>query len=196
MDHFYFSWFALVLFVFGFISSALVENVAFFGFLKVFPRWFLGWTLKFVGAGRGFLAMFAFIAIFNSFAILFYMMSGAFPILPFLIAFATGLNIGVIMQEPQVETGGPKHPLHNGRPGAVTFIGIGLVPILELAVFCFAVGMGMSMSLSLFPNYSPVLLAVQLGPRVVAYIVLGVPVLLLSAALEAATIMGLRKGGK
>jgi hypothetical protein len=194
-NHFYLSWFMLVVFVFGFICSAIVEKLEFLSYLKIFPKWFLKISLRFVGPEKKFWQVFLFIALFNSTAILLYMMSGMFIVLPILIAFMTGLNIGIITQEPMSEEVEGKHPFRRQpvRPGLVSILGAGLVPLLELSVFCFSMGMGMSLGMGSLANYSPIRLAVLLAPRVMAYLIIGVPILIISAALEAGAIKDLQR---
>jgi len=194
-NHFYFAWFALVLFVSGFLFSALVEHLKALDFLKILPKWFLKTTLKYISSDKNFWQVFLFIALFNSCAIFLYMLSGIFTIIPFIIAFATGMNIGIALQEPISDETGEKHPLAEARnrPGLISFLGAALVPILELGVFCFSMGFGMTMGLALMASYSPFKVAALVGPRIVAYFLIGVPVLIVSAALEAAAVKELQQ---
>lgn len=120
------------------------------------------------------------------------MLSGIFIIFPFIIAAITGMNIGIILFEPvpeEFEKEVSSEEKVEVNP-IIPYIGALLVPVLELSVFCVSLAMGMTLGLALVSNYTPAYMAVLALPRIKAYLVLGVPILFISAALEAWTIKG------
>ena len=193
-DHFFLSWFALLLFVFGFIFSWAVEkfNLTLF---KILPIWFFKKTLRFASPERSLLQIFLFIFLFNSTAIFLYMMLGAFIVLPFIIAFVTGINVGIISQEPMTE--GQKdatvHAGKNVRPGMISLAGVLLVPLLEISAFCVSMAMGMAIGIGMFFDLGLLRFTVLAVPRMIAYLIVIVPTLFVSALLEAGAINDLQK---
>jgi len=193
-NHFFLSWFALLLFILGFAFSSVVEkyNLRIF---KVLPLWFLGKTMKFASPERSFSQVFLFIFLFNSIAIFFYMMSGAFVLLPFIIAFLTGMNIGIVSLEPMPEElqKSTVYGKKNFRPGLISFAGVLLVPLLEVASFCISIAMGMSLAVGMFFNFRFLMFLALAPSRMFAYFVVIVPILFLSALLETGAIKELQK---
>ncbi|MFC1559779.1 hypothetical protein ACFL4F_01600 [Candidatus Margulisiibacteriota bacterium] len=188
-DNFYFGWFALLLFFIGFCSSFLVEyfNIK---FLKVFPSWFIKTITKFVNPGSGFIRIFLFIFLFNSISIAVYMSSGVFVVLPFIIAFLTGMNIGISVFIPQGKVDKSFKPparVSAGKAFKVMLFST-LVLILEVLAFSLALGMGISLAISVASNYRYIYIVNLLLLKLEAYLIVCVPVLALSAYLEASVI--------
>jgi hypothetical protein len=192
-DNFYFGWFTLLLFVAGFMISAIVEKVPELAMLKVFPHWLVRFTMRYASPKRPFWQIFSFIAMFNTLAIFFYMMSGIFVIVPFVIALLTGLNIGIIMQEPVPEEFRKLNPFDQEAANFsfYSIFGAVLVPLFELIIFCAFVGIGMSMGVGIALSYSPFMIAVLVKQRALSYFIIGMPTLLVAALLEAAAIKDL-----
>ncbi len=175
----------LFLFFLGFISAALAEKYS-LGFLRTFPRWFLKKALSYLNTRPGLLSLTLLIFLFNSTAILLYMLSGILIFGPFLIAFLSGLNVGLIFWEDvpiEFENLLPAKEPEGSR--APSLFSVFFIAATELFVFSFALSLGMSLALLLAQNYTPSALVDLLFPRIKVYLSLGPPFLLLSAILEA-----------
>ncbi len=196
-DNFYFGWFTLLLFFAGFTSSIIVEKMPQLAIIKAFPLWFIRLTAKYANPKRPFWKIFLFISMFNIIAIFFYMMSGIFVIVPFVIALLTGLNMGIIMQEPVPEEFRLANPYDHEAAEFSYFsiFGTVLVPFFELIIFCVFVGIGMSMGVGLALSYSPVMIAVLVKERLFSYIIIGVPMLVISGLLETLAIKDIHENG-
>lgn len=123
------------------------------------------------------------------------MMSGAFIVLPFIIAFITGTNIGVISLypvPPELEEA-TIYRRKEARPGIISLLGVLLVPLLEISAFSISMAMGMAMGIGMYFDFGLLRLSVLAVPRMLAYLVIIVPVLFVSAILEAAAIKDLQK---
>jgi|GEM_PF-2253728 len=190
----------LFLFVLGFGFSYFVEKFRLEAF-KAFPVWFLKNIMRFAAPDRPFILIFLFIFLFNSIAILLYMLSGLLVVFPVLIAFLTGTNIGIIILHPLPEE---VKGVNIYRPREVVSVGpfqvflAVLVPLLELFAFCYALAMGLQMApeiLLQFPTINCgefIKLALDLAvPRVVTYLKVCVPLLFVSALAEARVIKDL-----
>ena len=175
------------MFVLGFGFSYFVEKFNLKAF-KTFPVWFLGQTIHFTNPRTNFILLFLFIFLFNSMAICIYMLSGLLVIFPVIIAFLTGTNIGIIVMQPvpeELKEGSFYRPKKDVKLGPVLLLLTGLVPLLELFVFCYSMAMGMQMASSMFLSFTwknAVALAV---PRIRMYLMLCVPLLFVSALAEA-----------
>ena len=192
---------ALSLFVLGFGFSYFVEKFD-LKIFKTFPLWFFKCAIKYGNPQRSFLSLFLFIFFFNSIAICLYMLSGVLVFLPFLIAFLTGLNIGIIVLEPvpedlkQINVYRPREEV---EMTPYLLLLSALVPLLELFVFCFSIAMGMEIAMEIFIEF-PALnltqyfnLAIALAiPRLRMYLMLCVPLLFISALAEARVIREFR----
>ncbi len=193
-DHFFLSWFALLLFILGFAFSWIVEryNLTIF---KVLPIWFLKKTLRYASPERNFLQVFLFIFLFNSTAIFIYMLTGAFIVFPFIIAFITGTNVGIISLQPvppELEET-TIYRRREMRPGIISLLGVLLVPLLEISAFSISMAMGMAMGIGMYLNFSLLRLTVLVLPRIFAYLIVIIPILFVSALLEAGAIKDLQK---
>ena len=111
------------------------------------------------------------------------MCSGILIIGPYLIAFLTGMNIGIILIEaPEIK------PAKEPKAPSPFLLLTPVIVVIELSVFCFALAMGMSMALELLKGYSWTNFLNLLIPRAITYLRFGPPLLLLSAILEAKVI--------
>ena len=117
-------------------------------FLMWFPRWFMKVFSRYVNPGSPLARIFLVIFLFNSISIAVYMLSGLFIIFPYIIAFLTGMNIGLTVFIP---TGkyleGYKIRIINSASKAVRIALFStLVLVIEVVVFSIALGMGMALA--------------------------------------------------
>jgi len=203
-----------LVFILGILSSGLVLRYH-LTFLTRFPFWMMHRILRFLARRPSLPAIFLIIFLFNSVAILVYMLTGAvLSALPTAICFLTGMNIGIIagampaaaasqlaggtpaLVPSRRDAAGEPHPVGRasgaGLLDGVCFL---LVAGLELPVLWLALAMGTTMA----PLWSLGATAAGDGavaPRLLAYLVICVPVLCLSAIIEAVGIRaGLRRSG-
>jgi hypothetical protein len=195
-DSMYFAWFALLLLFAGFCLSYVVDMFKIKA-LMWFPHWFVKIMSKHVNPKAKFLKIFLVIFLFNSISIFIYMLSGLLVIVPFVIAFFTGLNIGISVFIPPKhnvdgyevrELGGPLHILR-------FMLFSTSVLVFEVAVFSLALGMGMAvgiaeLSLGSMGPSALSFISELLALRIMAYITLCVPLLAVSAYMEASVIKG------
>ena len=196
----YFTWFALLIFFSGFCFSYFVDHFN-IKFLTWFPHWFLKFMSKYVNPKASFLKIFLIIFFFNSISIAVYMMSGLFVIFPYVIAFLTGMNIGLtVFIPPKLSIEGYEmgHPHGAGKMFKMMLFST-FVMVLEIVTFSLALGMGMSMGIAVAavstanPSASTgasMFLAELLSMRLRTYILFCVPVLAVSAYMEASVIKG------
>ncbi|MFH1710587.1 MAG: hypothetical protein ABH860_05965 [bacterium] len=196
----YFTWFALLVFFAGFCFSYLV-NYFDIKFLAWFPDRFLKFMSKYVNPRASFLRIFLIIFLFNSISIAIYMISGLFVILPFIIAFLTGMNIGLTVFIPPKATieGYEIGHVHGAGNMFIMVLFSTFVMMLEVITFSLALGMGMSFGVAVAavssanPSASAgasLFLAELLTLRLRTYMLFCVPVLAVSASLEASVIKG------
>jgi hypothetical protein len=158
--------------------------------LKSFPLWFLKFISRFADPSTGFLRIFLFIFLFNSISIAIYMSSGIFVILPFIIAFITGMNIGISVLIPQNKVNKsfkPPKSVSGGKAFKIVLFSL-LVLVLEVLAFALALGMGMSLAVSVASNYRFIYIVNILLLKLESYLLVCVPVLAASAYLEAGVI--------
>jgi len=196
----YFTWFALLIFFSGFCFSYLVDHFK-IRFLAWFPHWFIKFMSKHVNPKASFLKIFLIIFLFNSISIAVYMMSGLFVIFPYIIAFLTGMNIGLTVFIPpkaNIEGYEMGHPHGAGNMFKMMLFST-FVMVLEIVTFSLALGMGMSLGIAVAavstanPSASTgasMFLAELLSMRLRTYILFCVPVLAVSAYMEADVIKG------
>jgi len=199
-NNIYFTWFALLIFFSGFCFSYGVDHFK-IRFLTWFPHWFLKFMSRYVNPKASSLKIFMIIFLFNSISIAIYMISGLFVIFPYIIAFLTGMNIGLTVFIPQkatIEGYEMGHPHGTGKMFKMMFFST-LVMVLEIITFSLALGMGMSLGIAVAavsvanPSASAgatMFLAELLSMRLRAYILFCVPVLAVSAYMEAGVIKG------
>ncbi len=196
VSNLYFTWFALLIFFMGFCCSYIVHELNLKAFLW-FPAWFMKVLSRFVNPRAGFVRIFSVIFLFNSISIMIYMTSGLFVIFPFIIAFMTGLNVGLsvfIMPGQNIE-GYQIRELKAPHKVARLVLFSTLVLILEVLCFSIALGMGMSLaaacaSVTTANLTNTLVISELLLMRWNAYIYICVPLLALSAFLEASVIKG------
>ena len=197
-DNFYFGWFAMLLFFIGFCSSLMVDffDIKIF---KAFPQWFIKLISVIISPRASFIRIFLFIFLFNSISIGLYLSSGIFVLPPFLIAFLTGMNIGMTFFVPQPQAMKGIEPTKDTRPSSMLKIMLfsTLVLILEVIAFSLALGMGMSLAISVQSNYTFIYIINLLMLKLRSYLIVCIPILFLSAYLEATVIKGsgYTKGG-
>jgi len=168
--------------------------------LMALPMWVVRRVLRLIGAGFPPVRVFLVIFCFNTVAIFVYMASGVLIVLPALIAFLTGLNIGVIVlkagdmelpsgERPLAETMGSEAE-HEVAPW-VSLCSLAVL-VLELPSFWLSVGMGIRMGRELTKagQYTLANMSALLGERATAYCAIIIPVLFLSALAETAAIRG------
>jgi hypothetical protein len=147
-----------------------------------FPRWV---ALKLRGLHEkkpSVPALGLFIFAFNGTAMLVYMLLGIVPGVAALIAFFTGMNvilIGLLARELPSDDAGPR----GAAPFSVRLCGL-LTLLLELPCFWFTMGMTLWMKPGLFAmcrtaDWSPI------AQRVTAYLTIILPILFVSAMVEA-----------
>ena len=196
----YFTWFALLIFFSGFCFSYLADHFK-IRFLTWFPHWFLKFMSRYVNPKASSLKIFLIIFLFNSISIAVYLISGLFVIFPYIIAFLTGMNIGLtVFIPPKITIEGYEmgHPHGAGKLFKMMFFST-LVMVLEIVTFSLALGMGMSLGIAVAavsvanPSASAgasMFLAELLTMRLRTYILFCVPVLAVSAYMEASVIKG------
>jgi len=195
-DNIYFTWFALLIFFAGFCFSYAV-NYFNIKFLLWFPHWFIKFLSKYVNPRASFIRIFLIIFLFNSISIAIYMASGIFIIFPFIIAFLTGLNIGItVFIPPQMNVEGydVRKPKTAGEVLKMMLFST-LVLVLEVTTFSLALGMGMSLGTAISAmkglDITQILFIYELlTMRINAYLFVCVPILAVSAYLEARVIRG------
>jgi len=119
------------------------------------------------------------------------MLSGLLVIFPVIIAFLTGTNIGIIVMQPvpeELKEGSFYHPKKDVKLGPVLLFLTGIVPLLELFVFCYSMAMGMQMASAMFLNFTWENAVALALPRIRMYLILCVPLLFVSALAEARVI--------
>ena len=150
--------------------------------LLFFPGIFANMLHRLLGKSRSTLRLALFIFLFNSCAIFLYMLTGIVPFAPAAVAIWAGLNVAltsIIAQKrfPRVDLSVVPLPLF-ARIGAV------LTFALEIPSFCFALAMGMTIQ-TRFTALLHGATANDLHRRALAYAMILVPVLALSALAEA-----------
>lgn len=199
-ENIYFAWLALFIFFSGFCFSWLVDLFD-IRFLKWFPGWFVKVLSKHVNPKASFVKIFTVIFLFNSISIAIYMVSGLFVILPFVIAFMTGMNIGLTVFMPaQASLEGYETGSAHGAGNIFKIVIFStFVMVLEIITFSLALGMGMSLgvAVAVVSNANPsasqaasIFLAELLILRLRTYMLVCVPILAVSAFMEATVIKG------
>ena len=132
--------------------------------------------------------LFAFIFLFNTTAIFVYMISGGLIILPIVFDVFTGLNVCVIMLAAAQESA-EEEPQPGAPPGRawVGFLSLFSVAV-ELSVFWLGIGMGIKLGHVMRTEFTWAGFAGAAEPRIIAYLLILVPALALSAAAEAAAV--------
>jgi len=193
-------WFALFIFFSGFCFSYMV-NLFNIKFLKWFPVWFVRVMSRFINPRAGFMKIFLIIFLFNSISIAIYMLSGLFVILPLIIAFLTGMNVGLTVFIPPRETMEGYEPGRTYRDSNIIrmIVFSTFVMVIEMVIFSVALGMGISLGISVSavsaadPSASTgaaMYIADLLFQRLNAYFLICVPALAVSAYMEAVIIKG------
>lgn len=192
----YFTWLALFIFFSGFCFAYPVNQLN-IKFLMWFPSWFVRTLSRFVNPRASFIRIFLIIFLFNSISIGIYLTLGLFLLLPFIIAFLTGMNIGLTIFMPQ-SYGAPPRVMGAGDMFRLMVFSTAVL-FIETIVFSVALGMGMSLgvAVSAVSNANPsanvasaTYIAELLSLRLQAYMLICVPALAVSAFLEASIIKG------
>ena len=168
--------------------------------LMALPLWVVRQVLRIIGPGFPALRVFLVIFCFNSVAIFLYMASGVLVVVPALVAFLTGVNIGVIMLKAgEVELPSGERPLAlTMQPDDdvdvapwVSLCSLAVL-VLELPSFWLSVGMGIGMGRALTQagHYTLANMDSLLAERATAYVCIIIPALFLSAIAETAAIRG------
>ncbi len=163
-------------------------------FLVLFPMLLFQGVLGLFGKNPGMMRMFGVIFGFNASAIFLYMASGFRPWLPEVIAVLTGFNITVIML---LGGQGIEFTAEGGDAGGAWVPGTFLTALcglavlaLELPCFCFSIGMGVSLGREILEGQ--VRYGQGIVPRAEAYVLVILPLLLVSAVCEGIVIRGMR----
>jgi len=185
-EHFGAALWALAVFAAGFLLAFLVVRLDVRSLLA-FPAWLMRLAKRHMRPETSPVLMCAFIFLFNSAAIFCYMLSGGLLFLPFVFALLTGLHIGVIMlkdvQEPRGDLA-----MRTPPPRAwLGFLGIFVVAV-ELSAFWLSIGMGMELGRAMGAKFAWATFIAAAEPRVLAYTLVVVPALLVSAIAETAAI--------
>lgn len=172
--------------------------------LMALPLWLFRQVLRLIGPRFPPVRTFLVIFLFNGIAIFAYMMSGVLVVLPAVVAFLTGLNIGVAVlkaQELALPLAEPSAASASGGAAASDgglWVGVCSVAVLflELPSFWVSVGMGIGLGRALTASggYALANLRGLLVPRVGAYVSVVLPVLFVSALAETAAIRGHLRG--
>ena len=199
-ENIYFTWFALFTFFTGFCFSYLVDQFR-LKFLTWFPHWFIKFMSKHVNPKASFAKIFTIIFLFNSISIAIYMISGLFVVFPFIITFLTGMNLGLTVFIPPKMTieGYEMGHAHGAKKIFKMMLFSTFVIVLEIISFCLALGMGMSLSVAVAAVSSAgptaidgvsLFIAELLSLRLQTYMLFCVPILAISAYMEASVIKG------
>lgn len=185
-EHFGAALWALAVFAAGFLLALPVVRLDVRSLLA-FPTWLMRLAKKYMRPDTSPVFMCAFIFLFNSVAIFCYMLSGGLLFLPFVFDLLTGLHVGVIMlkdvQEPRGDLA-----MRTPPPRAwLGFLGI-FVVVVELSAFWFSIGMGMELGRAMGARFAWATFIGGAEPRVLAYALIVVPALALSAVAETAAI--------
>jgi len=193
----YFAWLALLIFFIGFCFSYVVYELN-IRFLMWFPRWFVRVLARHVNPRRSAVRIFLTIFLFNSISIAVYMLSGLFIIFPYIIAFLTGMNIGLSVFIPtEASLEGYEVRVIDSPAKAVRIAVFStLVLIIEVVVFSLALGMGLALasasaSIETADFSASLFLAELISTQMNAYIYICVPLLALSAFFETSVIKGI-----
>jgi hypothetical protein len=195
-DNLYFTWLAMFIFFAGFCFSYIVYEFN-IRFLLWFPEWFMKTLSRFINPGRPFAVILLTIFLFNTISIMVYMISGLFIVFPYIIAFMTGMNIGLSVFIPPAMSAEDFGDMSiRSRVKMIrSMLFSTIVLFLEVTIFSVSLGLGMSLAsaASTITNdsyTSALFLSELLAVRLNAYIIICVPLLLLSAWLEARVIKG------
>ncbi len=167
--------------------------------LQWIPMRIMRLVWRMMGERGGLLRTAGVIWVFNSTVMFLYMAGGFHPLLPKIFAIWTGLNIGIVIagSRRELQEGGPGFPAP-AAPGSrrtsrlLTGVCAVMVPLLELPCFFYSIAMGMRMGAEV--SWGGVGYTDALRERAVAYAVLIVPLLLISAVAEAIAIRGTTPG--
>lgn len=178
---------AMVMFACGFLLAFPVVRLDVRSLLAL-PRWLYRLGRKYLTPELSPVFLFAFIFLFNTTAIFIYMMSGGLIFLPIVFDIFTGLNVGVIMlkdaQEAMNEPLSAPTDMRSARAW-VGFLCLFTV-VVELSAFWLAIGMGIKLGRQMRAEFAWATFAEYAQPRVLAYVLVLVPALVLSAAAETA----------
>ena len=158
-------------------------------FLLVVPRWFARTLARVLAAEPPMPSLALLIFAFNGSAILVYMLTGLIPLVPAVVAFATGLNVVAAALLGKETLTPPKTQRHLPFPAALCG---GLTFLLELPCFWYAMAMGWTLK----PNIAELMRGADAAPirnRVVAYVMIILPMLAVSAVAEAYAVTEARK---
>ena len=186
---------AMVMFACGFLLAFPVVRLEVRSLLAL-PLWLYGLGKKYLTPELSPVFLFAFIFLFNTAAIFIYMISGGLVLLPIVFDIFTGLNVGVIMLKDaqQAMAEAPSSPA-DMRP-ARAWVGFCCLftVVVELSAFWLAIGMGMKLGRQMRAEFAWATFAECAQPRVLAYVLVLVPALALSAAAETAAVKAMLRG--
>jgi len=203
-DHLGLAFWAALVFAMGF-GSAFVVVRGHLSFLMRFPLWFASKVDRLLSSNRGFLTVFLAIFFFNAAAMFVYMLSGVVEMMPAVIDFLTGMNIGVVFlakhqpvqppgnAEPDAEGWDTAHletvadaAVTSSSPArhAIILIGFLVVTALELPCLWVSIAMGMGLCRCAHPDGAACMTAQEIMVRAYAYLLVIVPLLAVSALAE------------
>jgi len=186
---------AMVMFACGFLLAFPVVRLEVRSLLAL-PLWLYRLGRKYLTPELNPVFLFAFIFLFNTTAIFIYMISGGLIFLPIVFDIFTGLNVGVIMlRDAQGAMNEPSSAPADMRPARawVGFLCLFTV-VVELSVFWLAIGMGIKLGHQMRAEFVWATFAEYAQPRVLAYVLVLVPALVLSAAVETAAMKAMLRG--
>ena len=166
--------------------------------LLAFPRWLLRLARKYLRPELSPVLLCSFIFLFNTGAIFLYMMSGGLIFLPIVFDLFTGLNVAAVMLKDAEDAEDPRKPEpapdDPRKPRAwVGFLSL-FVIVVELGSFWLAIGMGMKLGHVMRDHFAWETFVRAAEPRALAYVVVLVPALFLSAMAETAAIKAMLAG--
>lgn len=181
---------AMGVFLLGALLAAVVVRYEVRSLLAL-PKWMLGLARRHLTPQTSFVRLWAFIFGFNSIAIFVYMMSGGLVYLPLLFDLLTGLNVAaIVLLDSQEAADMPAEGEEEAaaEPRAwVGFLTLAVI-VLELGSFWFSVAMGIQLGREMQTDFTWEQFASAAQPRVLAYLLVIVPLLLVSALSETAVI--------
>ena len=206
-DHWKLAMVAAAAFFGGLASAGVVVRAHLHGLMR-FPLWVMSALMRFLWAFPNYFAIFLLIFLFNSGAMCVYMLTGILPVLPHIVCFMTGMNIGIVVLAGSVAAGqrlaesaggGAVPPEGSGAAGVpagstagggcfrvVCFL---IVVLLELPAFWFAIAMGTSIGRWWHDADPGGALGAAVLERLRAYAAVIVPILAVSGAVESVGVL-------
>ena len=190
----------------GLASAGVVVRAHLHGLMR-FPLWLMSALMRFLWAFPNYFTIFLLIFLFNSTAMCVYMLTGVLPVLPHVVCFMTGMNIGIVVlvgggvgqrlagsvgrmpasAEGDESAPPPADPAAKG--GCFRVVCFLIVVVLELPAFWFAIAMGTSIGRWWHDADPAGALGAAVIERLRAYASVIVPILAVSGAVESVGVL-------